>query len=81
MYASLSAAAGDGRQSLRALLPYDTIVSNERMRAMLFDTEKFPTATATSMVDPAILEAVAERTALMGVAESYTLRSIAVDEE
>ncbi len=42
--------------SVETLIP----IRNERMRAMLFDTEKFPTATATSMVDPAILEAVAE---------------------
>ena len=42
--------------SVETLIP----IRNERMRAMLFDTEKYPTATATAMVDPAVLEAVAE---------------------
>ena len=42
--------------SVETLIP----IRNERRRAMLFNTEKYPTARVTAMVDPAILAAVAD---------------------
>ncbi len=42
--------------SVETLIP----IRNERMREMLFDTAAFPTATASTRVDPGILQAVSD---------------------
>jgi polyisoprenoid-binding protein YceI len=42
--------------SVETLIP----IRNERMRAMLFDTSNYPTASVTTAVEPAILAAVAK---------------------
>lgn len=54
---------GDGQASVTIDLDsVDTLIPirDERMRAMLFNTEKYPTAKVTAEVDPAILAAVAD---------------------